>query len=203
MKLNLKTFLKESVVDLDKVQELQHVVIAPGRFNPPHSGHKFMVEKLLMLGDELNAVPKILIIDSGKRDDKNPLTGEERQYYLNVMFPYVECIIAQNAYDAIIKLYELGCVPIGGVVGQDRADSYKQLIGRVFSEDQKEQYKDVVLDRDPEVDDVIGISATKVREAVKEDDKVKFRVMVDLDTDHANELFNLLHKRLVGEDNTG
>jgi hypothetical protein len=151
----------------------------------------------------LGAIPKVLIIDSGKQDEKNPLTGEERKHYLNKMFPYIECIIAQNAYEAIITLYEMGFVPVGGVVGQDRADSYKQLIGRIYSEEQKNQYKDVVLDRDPEVDDVIGISATKVRNAVKENNKAKFRVMVDLDMESANELFNLLHKRLVHEENIG
>ncbi len=78
--VNIGIFLKE-VEDFGDVSKFKKIVIAPGRFNPPHLGHKLMIDKLVELGKKLDAEPVVLIIDSGKYGPKNPLPGKVRQEF--------------------------------------------------------------------------------------------------------------------------
>ena len=68
----------------------RHVVIAPGRYNPPTRGHAAVIKELIQLGHELHAKPVIIVVDSGKYDERNPLTGEVRKEYLHKMFPGID-----------------------------------------------------------------------------------------------------------------
>ena len=188
---NLTNFISESTEDVDTT-DMKKIVIAPGRFNPPHRGHKSMFETLSSVSEQLNAIPVIIIVDSGKYDERNPLTGSVREEYINKMYPDVITVIAKNPYDAVVGLHDVGFIPVGGVCGKDRADSYKQMIGRIFGESIKDQYHDEILKRDPESDDIAGISASKVRESVKDGNRAAFRTMVDLPREDANALFNLI-----------
>ena len=114
------------------------VVIAPGRFNPPTRGHQQMIRELVALGQQLNAKPVIIVVDSGKQDDRNPLSGEVRKEYLQKMFPSIDIHIAKNPYEAVYDLHDKhGEVPVGGVTGLDRADSYKKMIGRIFGPEEE------------------------------------------------------------------
>lgn len=193
----LAQFLKEGN---DKYTEdlslMTPMVIAPGRFNPPHLGHKLIVDKLIALGEELNAEPVILIIDSGKTGPKNPLTGEVRKSFLSKMFPDIRMEAFKNPYDAVQQLaLREKMIPVGGVTGADRGDSYKEMVGRVFGESVGDRYKSVVIHRNPDADnDIAGISATKARQAAVDGDVSKFRAMTGLEDEDARTLIDLLVK---------
>ena len=202
---SFKTFIAEATI-VDDVSGHNPVVIAPGRFNPPHRGHRAMIEKLIKLGIELHAEPIVLIIDSGKYGPKNPLPGSVREKYLKKMFPNVRYIVAKNPYEAVAQLANPEeenvpkFVPVGGVTGSDRAKSYKDMIGRMFGPKAEEKYKAVILHRDPDAeDDVAGVSATKVREAALKGDIGKFRAMTGLKGKDADELMTLVQKGMEAE----
>jgi nicotinamide mononucleotide adenylyltransferase len=170
------------------------IVIAPGRFNPPHRGHKLVIDKLVALGEELDAQPIVLIIDSGKYGPKNPLTGVVRKQYLQKMFPEMRFEVYRNPYEAVENLAENEkLLPIGGVAGQDRGNNYKGMIGRIFGKDVEDRYRSEVLHRDPDADtDIVGISATKAREAAMEGDVAAFRAMTGLNDEDSRSLIKLL-----------
>lgn len=166
------------------------VVISPGRFNPPHLGHKLLIDKLVELGEQLNAEPVVIVVDSGKRDVKNPLSGDIRKEYLSKMFPNIRITIAHNPYDAVEQLLtQHNAVPVGGVTGADRADSYKKMVGRIYGSDVSNKYESKVLNRDPDSEGhVEGISASKVREAALNNDIVRVRTMTGLNYNDANKM---------------
>lgn len=172
------------------------VVIAPGRFNPPTRGHMLMIRELIALGQQLNAKPVIIVVDSKKYDERNPLTGEVRKEFLQKMFPMIDIHIAKNPYEAVFDLHDQHQeVPVGGVTGADRADSYKAMIGRIFGPEEMERYEAKVLHRDPDSDkDVAGVSGTKAREAAARDDEGSFRAMTGLGHEDAIKLMALVRK---------
>jgi nicotinamide mononucleotide adenylyltransferase len=170
------------------------VVISPGRFNPPHLGHKLLIDTLKKLGRDLNATPVVIVVDSGKRDARNPLSGDIRKKYLSKMFPDVQLVTAHNPYDAVEQLHTAhNMIPVGGVTGSDRADSYKKMVGRIFGKDAEQQYHSEVLHRDPDAEgNVAGVSASKVREAALNNDVVKVRAMTGLNYDDATQLIEMI-----------
>lgn len=174
----------------------QPVVIAPGRFNPPTRGHQLMIRELIALGQKLNAKPVVIVVDSGKYDERNPLTGEVRKEYILKMFPGVTIHVAKNPYEAVFDLHDKhGEVPVGGVTGADRAKNYKNMIGRIFGPKEEEQYEAVILNRDPDaVDDVAGVSGTKAREAAVANDEGAFRAMTGLGHEDAMQLMSQIRK---------
>lgn len=180
----------------EDIEDFNQIVISPGRFNPPHRGHKVMIDNLVELGKELNAEPVVLIIDSGKRNEKNPLSGETRKRYLQKMFPRVRFEIFKNPYEAVFTLADQNKeVPVGGVAGADRGNAYKQMVGRIFGDDVKEKYVSKILYRDPDAtDDVAGASATKARQAAKNNDVEKFRALTGLNASEAKKLMDELVK---------
>lgn len=188
--MSFKQFLTEEVAfSPDDVAKMKPVVISPGRFNPPHLGHKLMVNNLIKLGKQKDATPVVIVVDSGKRDAKNPLSGDIRKMYLEKMFPQLTIVIAKNPYDAVHQMGEEGMVPVGGVTGSDRADSYKKMVGRIFGKEVEENYTTSILQRDPDAEgDVKGISASKVRSAIANHDKARVMAMTGLSSHEAAEL---------------
>lgn len=191
----LTTFLAESNRDFIDTSDFVPVVIGPGRFVPPHLGHRFMIKTLVRLGEQLNAKPVVIIVDSGKYGARNPLPGNIRQKYLQKIAPKVEYIIAPNPYTAVMEMIEKKQVPVGGVTGIDRADSYKKMIGRIFGPKIEESYLAETLYRDPDSDrEVTGASATKAREFAVNKDEGGFRAITGLEHEDAIELMNMIRK---------
>ncbi len=190
--------LAEFIANENKVKDFSEhtpIVIAPGRFNPPHRGHKLVIDKLVALGEKLDAQPVVLIIDSGKYGPKNPLTGEVRKTYLAKMFPEMRYEVYKNPYEAVADLAETEkLVPVGGVAGADRGSNYKGMVGRIFGEQIMNEYQSEVLYRDPDKDsdDIKGISATKARKAALEGNVAAFRAMTGLDDKDSRTLIKLL-----------
>lgn len=186
--MKFSSFLEEQTHhDPHAWKSMKPVVISPGRFNPPHLGHKLMIDELQQLGRELNAEPVVIVVDSGKRDERNPLSGDIRREYISKMFPGVRVETAHNPYDAVMNLgEEHGMVPVGGVSGSDRGNSYKKMVGRIYGTEAEANYHSKVLERDPDAPDhVAGISGTKVRQAAADDDISRVRAMTGLEHDDA------------------
>ena len=89
-------------------------------------------------------------------------------------------------------LYEENKLPVGGVTGSDRADTYKQMIGRMFGDAVKRQYVCEIIQRDPDSLDTSAISGSKVRQSILEDDFPTFKSMVNLNNQNALNMFNTI-----------
>lgn len=192
----LKEFISESkIVDVDNINNFEKVVIGVGRFQPPHRGHMLMIDNLIKLGEQMNADPVIIVVDSGKYDVRNPLPGSVRQKYLQKVYPTIQIITAKNPYLAVTEMAERGQFPVGGITGVDRADSYKRMVGRIFGPVIEEQFNAQILQRDPDSnEDVAGVSATKVREAAMNKDEGAFRALTGFEHEDAMELMELVRQ---------
>ena len=139
-----------------------------GRFQPPHSGHAFLINKIIELAKENNADYRIFVSSTinkpnwktskAKDSNKNPLPVDIKIHFLEKMFPgtkFVDgSIYGNNVINFIKIMKEQGYTNITGVFGGVRADEFKKLFDKYEPETQV-----IKLDRDEEN----SISATKMR----------------------------------------
>ena len=186
--LSINQLISEAA-DFGDLSKFKKIVIAPGRFNPPHRGHKLMIDKLVEFARELNAEPVVIIADSKKYDSRNPLTGEVRKEYISKMFPSVRCEISRNPYDCVYDLASFQKqMPVGCVAGSDRGRAYEKMVKNIFGDEV--EFKTRILVRDPDSSDIAGISSSKAREAARNGDVTKFRYLTGLDDTDANDLMD-------------
>ncbi len=136
--MNANSILSE---DLNLPQTKNAVVIV-GRFQPPTIGHYKVIDRakrFIRENKHLNLFTKpILVIVNGKETSKdktqNPLTVEERVYYLEnsgrangVLF-----LNAPNAFAAFNEVRNAGFEPIVVAAGSDRVDGYITLLDDKF-----------------------------------------------------------------------
>ena len=152
----------------------KRVVMAPGRFQPPHGGHEAMIKQLVSFGRKMKAEPVILVVSGSKQSDKNPLVAGVRVQALRSVFKGVMVIEAKNPFAAVEELYKKKMVPAGIVAGSDRANDYKR-VGDFY---QIPDFKTEGLKRDPDAEGIASFSATRVRERVADNDLEGFLKMM-------------------------
>ena len=150
-----------------------------GRFNPPTSGH----EKLLQAARKAAAGGQLKIYPSRSQDPKkNPLDPDMKISYMKKMFPDYEEEIVNDAemrsiFDVLKTADEDGFDSVNIVVGADRQAEFENLAvkynGELYDFDQIRVISAGVRDSDAE--GVEGMSASKLRKAVLDDDMVAFK----------------------------
>ena len=162
-----------------KEGEGQTLTTAFGRFNPPTIGH----EKLLSAARKAAAGGPVKIYPSRSQDPKkNPLDPDMKISYMKKMFPdYDEEIIndseMRSIFDVLKTADEDGFDSVNIVVGADRQAEFENLAvkynGELYDFDQIRVISAGVRDSDAE--GVEGMSASKLRKAVQDDDFDTFR----------------------------
>ena len=162
-----------------KEGEGQTLTTAFGRFNPPTIGH----EKLLSAARKAAAGGPLKIYPSRTQDPKkNPLDPDMKISYMKKMFPdYDEEIIndseMRSIFDVLKTADEDGFDSVNIVVGADRQAEFENLAvkynGELYDFDQIRVISAGVRDSDAE--GVEGMSASKLRKAVQDDDFDTFR----------------------------
>ena len=150
-----------------------------GRFNPPTVGH----EKLLSAARKAAAGGALKIYPSRSQDaKKNPLDPDMKISYMKKMFPdYEEEIIndseMKTIFDVLTTAFEDGYKNVNIIVGADRQSEFENLAtkynGELYDFDQIRVISAGVRDSDAE--GVEGMSASKLRKAVQDDDFDTFR----------------------------
>ena len=145
-----------------------------GRFNPPTIGH----EKLLQAAKKAAAGGDLKIYPSRTQDNKkNPLDPDMKVSYMRKMFPdFDEQIIndpdMRSIFDVLTAASEEGYKNINIVVGADRQAEFDNLAqkynGELYDFDLIRVISAGVRDADAE--GVEGMSASKLRKAVVDDD---------------------------------
>ena len=162
-----------------KKGEGQTLTTAFGRFNPPTVGH----EKLLGAAKKAAAGGPLKIYPSRTQDPKkNPLDPDMKISYMKKMFPdYEEEIIndaeMKSIFDVLKTADEDGFDSINIVVGADRQAEFENLAqkynGELYDFDLIRVISAGVRDSDAE--GVEGMSASKLRKAVQDDDYEAFK----------------------------
>jgi len=157
------------------------VVIVFGRFNPPTVGH----QKLLQSASaEANKQGYDLKIYPSRTQDakKNPLDPGVKIHFMKKMFPdFEENIIndsdTKTIFDALVSAYGDQYANVTIVVGQDRLSEFQGLAQKYNGSDLYNFNEIVVVSggaRDPDADDVTGMSASKLRSFASEDNFESF-----------------------------
>jgi len=150
-----------------------------GRFNPPTIGH----EKLLKTADKVSVGGDLKIYPSRTQDTKkNPLPPDTKISYMRKMFPdFGERIIndpnMKTIFDVLIVANAEGYQNVNLVVGSDRQSEFENLAqkynGDLYTFDLIRVVSAGVRDADSE--GVEGMSASKMRKAVMDNDFASFR----------------------------
>ena len=162
-----------------KKGEGETLTTAFGRFNPPTVGH----EKLLGAARKAAAGGQVKIYPSRSSDPKkNPLDPDMKISYMKKMFPDYEEEIVNDAemktiFDVLKTADADGFKNVNIVVGADRQSEFENLAtkynGELYDFDNIRVISAGVRDSDAE--GVEGMSASKLRKAVQDDDFDTFR----------------------------
>jgi hypothetical protein len=155
------------------------VTVVFGRFNPPTIGHEktFNMAKKVAVGGDLKIYPS-----RSQDPKKNPLTPEVKIYYMKKIFPeYEDNIIddpeMKTIFNVLITASEEGYKNVNIVVGSDRQGEFDNLSqkynGDLYNFDLIRVISAGVRDADAE--GVSGMSASKMRKAVVDNDFNTFR----------------------------
>jgi len=165
--------------DQAQEQELPPLTVVFGRFNPPTVGH----EKLLKSAKRISAGGDIKIYPSRTQDPKkNPLDPSKKIKYMKLMFPeFKDNIIndpeMKSIFNVLVTANEEGYNNVNIVVGSDRQAEFENLAQKYNGELYNFDLIRVVSAgvRDADAEGVEGMSASKMRKAVMDNDFASFR----------------------------
>ena len=159
--------------------QTETLTVVFGRFNPPTVGH----EKLLSAAKKASAGEDYKIYPSRTQDGKkNPLDPDQKVSFMKKMFPdYEDNIIndpdMRNIFDVLVTANEDGYSSINIVVGSDRQAEFENLAQKYNGSLYDFELIRVISAgvRDADAEGVEGMSASKMRKAVMDDDFESFR----------------------------
>lgn len=155
------------------------VVFAFGRFNPPTTGHQLLVQFVKKLAKQQRA-DHVIYASRTQDAKKNPLTVDQKLHYLRLMFPDTNFVGANDqertfieAAKALNKRYK----NLVMVAGSDRVPAYDELLKKYNGTEFHFDSVSVVSagERDPDSDDVSGMSASKMRALASKGDLHEFK----------------------------
>lgn len=187
---HFKEYLKEAT---------GHVTFTFGRFNPPTVGHEKLIEKVHSLSKGTYRIYASQSHDA----KKNPLDYTTKIKFMRKMFPrHARSIIAdvkiKTAFDALDSLYAQGYRSVTFVVGSDRVEEFNKTLNKYNGEKRATGFYNfeggvqVVSagERDPDAEDVSGMSASKMRAAAGDNNFELFAKGLPSGFKEAQKLFN-------------
>ena len=148
-----------------------------GRFNPPTTGHAKLVKKLE--ASSKGGFTPLIYTSHSSDPKKNPLSYKQKISYLKKFFPKVGVINtpARTIFEIVTDLHNKGFTDVRMVVGSDRVKEFDMLIKKYNGQKGRHgfyKFNSIQIisagERDPDADDVSGMSASKMRALASEDD---------------------------------
>ena len=183
-------------------EEGKGVTVVFGRFNPPTTGHK----KLLDSASSISSGSELRIYPSRTQDPKkNPLDPSTKIEYMKKMFPkYEENIIddenMKSIFDVLKTADKEGFTDVTIVVGADRLGEFKNLANKYNGDLYTFDMINVVSagERDADAEGIEGMSASKMRKAAADNDMDTFSsgIPKSLGPEETKNLFNALRKSM-------
>ena len=178
------------------------LTIAFGRFNPPTTGHEKLLDNVASSSDN----DDYIIVPSRSQDaKKNPLDANMKVSVMQKMFPKHKSKIVNDEsnrtiFDVLKKAHTDGYAGVRIVGGADRVGEFEKLAnnynGKLYQFDNLEVLS--AGKRDPDSDDVTGMSASKQRKAAAENDLETFMkgVPKSLSQKDAEQLFKKIRSSM-------
>ena len=155
------------------------ITVVFGRFNPPTIGH----EKLLKAAEKAAQGGDFKIYPSRTQDaKKNPLDPDMKVSFMRKMFPDYEDQIVNDSemisiFNVLTTAYEEGYKNVNIIVGADRQAEFENLANK-YNKDLYDFKQIRVISagvRDADAEGVEGMSASKMRKAVTDDNYEAFK----------------------------
>lgn len=167
-----------------------------GRFNPPTRGHAKLIVAVERIAKEMGGDP-FIFISRNHGGDKNPLTYTDKLIFMRKIFPhtnFIENDEIKNPFNASGFLgSHLKYTDVVFVAGSDRVGEYEKR----FTNPDKyfDSFKVISAgERDPDSDDIIGMSGTKARVSAARNDLGGFRAATGWEGDIALELMRAVQR---------
>jgi hypothetical protein len=182
-------------------ERVNSIVLTFGRFQPPTVGHEKLINKVASLATKGN---DYRIFTSQTNDEKkNPLAYSDKIKFLRKMFPkhgrnIIEDTSIRDIFSALVKIHKQNFTKVVLVVGSDRVDEFKRLLNKYNGVEAKHglySFPDGIQvvssgDRDPDSDDIEGMSASKMRAAASDNNMDAFTKGLPKDFKEGPALFN-------------
>lgn len=183
------------------VEEQREVFFTFGRMNPPTTGHGKLLD---VLSTKAGRNPYKVFLSQSQDAKKNPLSYDQKIKHTRKMFPkhgrnVIKANKIRNVFEVASSLYDQGFNRITMVVGADRITEFETLLNKYNGVKARhgfyvfETIKVISAgDRDPDADDVTGMSASKQRANASSNDFRSFSqgVPAGLSARDTKKLFN-------------
>jgi len=182
------------------------VVFTFGRFNPPTTGHEKLINKVKSVAgsNDYKIFPSYT-----QNQNKDPLPHSLKVAYMRKMFSrHARNIVADKkaitAMNIAVSLYDQGYTELTMVVGSDRVKEFERLLTTYNGVSGKRHgfynFKKIKVvsagDRDPDADDVSGMSASKMRQAAVDGKVQEFESGVPKGFRDARKLYRDVRKHM-------
>jgi nicotinic acid mononucleotide adenylyltransferase len=179
---------------------MKKVVIGWGRMNPSTTGHELVAKSLAKAAKSRGAVAR-LYLSHTTNPKKDPLSYEDKIKFAKLAFGRIVNVINSRARTIIEVMKELEkekFTDVTLVVGSDRIREFETLLNRYNGKDFNMDSIEVISagERDPDAEDVSGMSASKMRGFAKDNDFDKFKEGVPsaLNNTQAKQMFDAVRK---------
>lgn len=182
----------------------KHIVFSYGRMNPPTAGHSKLIDAVEAHAKKYNADHRVVVSHSHD-EKKNPVHPDHKIEYLKHIHKNTK-IEASNADHPTVmhqvkKLSQEGHTHLHMVVGSDRVEGFKKLLNQYNGSEYHFKKINVVSagHRDPDAEGTTGISGTKMREHVQNNDYKSFKAGLHADHEdgHAKKLFDRVREGMT------
>ncbi len=167
--------------------------------SPPTNGHEKLVDKVVSVAKTEKGTPAIYVSHSYDKK-KNPLPYDAKVRFLQTAFGgIVKKSEAKTAFDVAKQAYADGYTRLIMVVGSDRVANFQTELNKYNAPDKLFNFDELKVvsagERDPDADDVSGMSASKMRAAVAAGDFEAFKKGLPKKlAAHAKEVYDMTHK---------
>ena len=166
-------------------------VFAFGRFNPPTIGHEKLIQKVQSMTKQVNGKGYIFLAHTGGTE-KDPLDFTTKLSYLRQHFQSDKSLsfgdVRANTIIKVMKVLEQeGRTRVIMIAGDDRVMQFQKLLNQYNGQPNKAGDVEYKFDeiqvvsagqRDPDADDITGVSASKARELAMKGQEQEFSRMV-------------------------
>ena len=176
---------------------MKKVVVAFGRMNPPTIGHKKLADKINAIARKENAEARIYLSHT-QNPKKDPLSYDQKVKFARKAFgSMVTTSPARTLIDVMKELQKQGYTDVIKVAGSDRVKEYDTLLNKYNGKDYTFDSIKVVSagERDPDAQGATGMSASKMRAAVQDDDFASFKLGTPRGVD-AKQMFDAVKKSM-------
>ena len=186
-----------------------HHTLAFGRMNPPTAGHEKLVQHLHDTAEKHGGGHTLVLSGThGTKDNKNPLTPEQKLHHAQNAFPGTNIKVADKEHPTLLhhasELHKQGVTHLHFAGGSDRAPMAELLkkYNGVKGAHGEYNFKDISFEnaghRDENAKGVEGVSGTKLRELASSGKKEEFHKHLSskMKPEHKDELYNDLRKAM-------